>query len=492
MNKCYYDILEVSREASQEDIQKSFRKLVKIWHPDICKHSNAEAKIKEINEAYDTLKDIEKRKSYNIQRGYALNKNTAKEDFKYKYDYKRGNFTKEKTGNSSEFKRENDTYKKEYTQNQNEKTFNRENYDLVYNVIKKYIMETQIKAESLKFPDINLIKISEKSGIFFIEGYFTSKNWVEQTIKTNYSAKVTSQFKLLNMDFLKTEVVYEQTKEKTKSRKTKKNVDGIKKKPFFLSLQFFVIFIITLIVFLVTYNKPISQESNTSSETYKVSDTNNNINEKSLSDNKKSSVNKNFIIFGETYFKDTLNTLIEKKDVDNTVTRNFAVELASKSPGSYNVGQIASIYDYIYKNWKYVSDPTGKEYFSKASETIENNLSGDCDDFAILLSSCIEAIGGKTRIVFAQSSLGGHAYTEVRISNNEEEAKKLIQSIGNYINTMYGQVLRSTYNYRKDADGTVWLNLDWDGPSPGAEYFASDKEVIFDTLDNKYTLVKGF
>ena len=113
--------------------------------------------------------------------------------------------------------------------------------------------------------------------------------------------------------------------------------------------------------------------------------------------------------------------------MDNPITRNFAVELASKSLGSYNVGQIAYIYDYIYKNWKYVSDPTGKEYFSKASETIENNLSGDCDDFAILLSSCIEAIGGNTRITFAQNSTGGHAYTEVRISQNEEESKELSQ-----------------------------------------------------------------
>ena len=108
------------------------------------------------------------------------------------------------------------------------------------------------------------------------------------------------------------------------------------------------------------------------------------------------------------------------------------------------------------------------------------------------MSSCIEAIGGKTRIVFAQNSLGGHAYTEVEISNNEEEAKKLIKSIGNYINNMYGEVLRSKYNYRRDENGTIWLNLDWDGSSPGAEYFVSDKEVIFDTLANKYFLVKGF
>lgn len=488
MNKCYYDILEVERDASQEEIQKSFRKLVKIWHPDVSKHSNAETKIKEINEAYDTLKDTEKRKSYNIQRGYALNKKTAREDFKYKYDYKSGNFNKENSDKNSEFKK-----KREYTNN-NEKTFNRENYDLIYNVIKKYVIDTQIKTESIKFPDINFININDKSGIFFVEGHFTSKNWVDQTIKTTYSAKVTSQFKLLSMDFLNTEIINKQERKKKGTNQNK--FESNKKKPFFLSLQFIIIFIITLIIFLISYNKPTTQgkpstksfnENNDTSS----SDTNNKKNEDIVYNDTHKIINKNFIIFGESYFKDTLNTLIEKKDVTNPITRNFALELASKSPGSYNVGQIACIYDYLYKNWKYVSDPTGKEYFSKASETIENKLSGDCDDFAILMSSCIEAIGGRTRIVFAQNSVGGHAYTEVRISQNEEEAKELIKSLGDYINTMYGQILRSTYNYRKDTDGTIWLNLDWDGPSPGANYFSADKEVIFDTLSNRYIMTKN-
>jgi len=219
MDKCYYETLETERNATQEEIQKAFRKLVKKWHPDVCKHPSAESKIKEINEAYDILRDEEKRKSYNIQRGYALNKSTAKEDFKYKYDYKSGSFNKEKAGKSSEFKRKDDTYKKEYTQNQNEKTFNRENYDLIYNVIKKYVIDTQIKTESIKFPDINFIKIIDKSGIFFVEGHFTSKNWVDQTIKTTYSAKVTSQFKLLSMDFLNTKEVYEQASKKKQNNK---------------------------------------------------------------------------------------------------------------------------------------------------------------------------------------------------------------------------------------------------------------------------------
>ncbi len=53
--KDYYKILEVPKNASQDEIKQAFRRLAKKWHPDVCKLSNAEAKFKEINEAYDAL-----------------------------------------------------------------------------------------------------------------------------------------------------------------------------------------------------------------------------------------------------------------------------------------------------------------------------------------------------------------------------------------------------------------------------------------------------
>ena len=62
--KDYYELLGVSRKASQKDIQKAFRALARKWHPDVSKASNAEQKFKEINEAYEVLKDPEKRRLY--------------------------------------------------------------------------------------------------------------------------------------------------------------------------------------------------------------------------------------------------------------------------------------------------------------------------------------------------------------------------------------------------------------------------------------------
>lgn len=62
--KDYYDTLGVTRSASQDDIQKAFRKLARKLHPDVNKEPDAEDRFKEINEAYEVLKDPEKRKKY--------------------------------------------------------------------------------------------------------------------------------------------------------------------------------------------------------------------------------------------------------------------------------------------------------------------------------------------------------------------------------------------------------------------------------------------
>jgi curved DNA-binding protein len=60
----YYQILGVSRDATQADIKKSYRKLARQYHPDVSKDAAAEEKFKEVNEAYDVLKDAEKRQAY--------------------------------------------------------------------------------------------------------------------------------------------------------------------------------------------------------------------------------------------------------------------------------------------------------------------------------------------------------------------------------------------------------------------------------------------
>jgi curved DNA-binding protein len=62
--KDYYATLGVQKDASQDDIQKAYRKLARKLHPDVNKEPEAELKFKEIGEAYEVLKDPDKRKKY--------------------------------------------------------------------------------------------------------------------------------------------------------------------------------------------------------------------------------------------------------------------------------------------------------------------------------------------------------------------------------------------------------------------------------------------
>ena len=60
----YYEVLGIPKASSEEDIKKAFRKLAFQYHPDRNKDPGAEAKFKEINEAYAVLSDVEKRSNY--------------------------------------------------------------------------------------------------------------------------------------------------------------------------------------------------------------------------------------------------------------------------------------------------------------------------------------------------------------------------------------------------------------------------------------------
>ena len=62
--KDYYKTLGIERTASEEDVRKAYRKLARKYHPDVSKEPDAQARMRDINEANDVLRDKEKRAAY--------------------------------------------------------------------------------------------------------------------------------------------------------------------------------------------------------------------------------------------------------------------------------------------------------------------------------------------------------------------------------------------------------------------------------------------
>lgn len=62
--KDYYAVMGVDRDATQDEIKRAYRRLARKYHPDVSKEPDAEARFKELGEAYEVLKDPEKRAAY--------------------------------------------------------------------------------------------------------------------------------------------------------------------------------------------------------------------------------------------------------------------------------------------------------------------------------------------------------------------------------------------------------------------------------------------
>lgn len=90
--KNYYEILDVNRKSSIQEIKLSYRKLAKLYHPDTNTSEEAETKFKDVNEAYATLTNEEKRKKYDKQvarLGYGFTENDSSLS-NVKYEIKSG------------------------------------------------------------------------------------------------------------------------------------------------------------------------------------------------------------------------------------------------------------------------------------------------------------------------------------------------------------------------------------------------------------------
>jgi len=175
----------------------------------------------------------------------------------------------------------------------------------------------------------------------------------------------------------------------------------------------------------------------------------------------------------DTKKADAISAAIEPS---NSYVRSYALSsIKSSDGGDYNIGQICDIYDKLYSDWVYVNDPAGTDYYAKASESARL-LRGDCDDYAILMASLIESIGGTARVICAYDGSGeGHAYTEVYLSDSESDVQDLIDDIGQ----RYGRIhVHYHISHDKDNNPEYWLNLDWTSNHPGGEFYKSTGSIL--------------
>ncbi|RTZ98164.1 MAG: J domain-containing protein [Deltaproteobacteria bacterium] len=103
--KDYYDILGVSRDAGQDDIKRAYRRLARKYHPDVSREEGAEKKFQELGEAYEVLKDPEKRAAYdkfgsNWKHGQDFQ---PPPDWSDGFEFRGGGFTGAPEGDYSDF-----------------------------------------------------------------------------------------------------------------------------------------------------------------------------------------------------------------------------------------------------------------------------------------------------------------------------------------------------------------------------------------------------
>ncbi len=128
--------------------------------------------------------------------------------------------------------------------------------------------------------------------------------------------------------------------------------------------------------------------------------------------------------------------------------------------------QCFAVFKEINSRWNYVSDPKGKDYIARATESLRY-FSGDCDDHSILMASCVRAIGGTPRLIHT----GGHIYPEILIGdrNDLETINYLIKKVL-FIQESKGKKI----HYHIDERGQIWLNLDYTATYPGGPFMSEE------------------
>ncbi len=167
------------------------------------------------------------------------------------------------------------------------------------------------------------------------------------------------------------------------------------------------------------------------------------------------------------------NEVINAIDFQNPKVRDFAINATLKNfkevrgyQDYKTIIQCFAVFKEINSNWNYVHDPKNQEYFASASESV-TILSGDCDDYSIIIAACVRSIGGTPRIIHTS----GHMYPEILIGNKSdlETTNYLIKKV-----LFVSESKNKPINYHIDERGKIWLNLDYTAKYPGGPFMYNE------------------
>ncbi len=198
----FYEVLEVSENASEEIIEKAYKVLAKKYHPDLQKDSqkkNAEEKMKIINEAYEVLGDSEKRKAYDARLAQEREQEKLKQEQNTQfYNFQRapttnsyGENTNTKTNDDLEYEKRRQEYekklqRKDYRQRKKmQENLNKDYENAYYNYLRNLGYNVKRSWTKENFRDLVIVLII-MAGIIAILWFFPpSHDWMVNFYENN-------------------------------------------------------------------------------------------------------------------------------------------------------------------------------------------------------------------------------------------------------------------------------------------------------------------
>lgn len=370
---------------------------------------------------------------------------------KMKYDTSKAQTLSIKEEYSAKLREIEKAYKVIYDSLNHSHQLTEEEKNTIFRLCKKNILSNILNEKYAKFPPISSVKIDVISDKIKVEGTFQNKNHIEQVLETEYILYMDRKFNFLKLDFGNSIVIDSSKILASKPKRTyeKKTKNSLKK--------FVYLIILGLIVFAVIKNTP----NQTQLPSMPLATPNNTSSSNELH---------------------TLNKIKEKIDVENPITQNFYNSLIANISNEPSIIKIAYIHNYLATKWNYMENSNNK----KASDVIQNNLTGNDNDFSILIASIIKNMGERYRIVVGHNNSEEHTYSEVYLSNDKEKALALVNELMEFEQAQFGFDSQNITHYRVDGNGEYWLNLDNTSSYPGGTYYRSITDTIFDIEKNAY------